>query len=202
MKTPERLDAEFLTSAPSLRQAPLADRPEVALAGRSNAGKSSVLNTLTGHRQMAKVSKTPGRTQLLNFFDLRVGGRFVDLPGYGYAKAGKSAQATWQRAVNDYLSNRETLVGLVLVMDIRHPMQPFDLELLEWADASELPVRCLLNKCDKLGFGKQKQTLNQVRTPWRDSEHVSFQLFSALKQTGKQELVDYVLELARGSARG
>ena len=205
MSAPERIDLTFLTSAPGLKQCPRDDVPEIAFAGRSNAGKSSVLNCISGNRQMAKVSRTPGRTQLLNLFDISprlATGRIADLPGYGYAKAGKQAQAQWQASVNDYLSKRDNLCGLILVMDIRHPMQPFDLQLLEWADASELPVRCLLNKCDKLGFGKQKQTLNQVRTPWRDSQHVSFQLFSALKQTGKQELVDYVLELARGSAQG
>ena len=129
---PERLEATFLTSAPDLKRCPPNGGAEVAFAGRSNAGKSSVLNQLTGNRRTAKVSKTPGRTQLMNFFDVRTGGRMVDLPGYGYAKAGKEAQKNWQSAVNHYLSYRDALVGIVLVMDIRHPNQAFDKQMLHF----------------------------------------------------------------------
>ena len=154
---PERLEATFLTSAPDLKRCPPNGGAEVAFAGRSNAGKSSVLNQLTGNRRTAKVSKTPGRTQLMNFFDVRTGGRVVDLPGYGYAKAGKEAQKNWQSAVNHYLSYRDALVGIVLVMDIRHPNQAFDQQMLGWASASELRIHVLLNKADKLGNGAQKQ---------------------------------------------
>jgi GTP-binding protein len=158
-----RIDVQFLTSAPHLRLCPDDAEREVAFAGRSNAGKSSVLNRLTGNRHTAKVSKTPGRTQLLNFFSVRGGGRLVDLPGYGYAKADRAAQARWQSAVNEYLEGRRNLVGLVLVMDIRHPLQPLDQDLIRWATAAELPVLVLLNKADKLSFGAQQQTLQQVR---------------------------------------
>ena len=156
---PERLEATFLKSAPNLSQCPRDNAAEVAFAGRSNAGKSSVLNAITGNKRMAKVSKTPGRTQLLNLFDLNRGGRLVDLPGYGYAKAGKSAQASWQQSVNDYLSRRDNLVGVVLVTDIRHPGQPYDQELIDWSEASELTLHVLLNKADKLSFSTQTRTL-------------------------------------------
>jgi GTP-binding protein len=184
-RDPDRLDVQFLTSAPGLRLCPPADEPEVAFAGRSNAGKSSVLNRLTGNRQTAKVSKTPGRTQLLNFFSVRGGGRVVDLPGYGYAKADRAAQARWQSAVNEYLEGRPTLAGLVIVMDIRHPLQPLDRDLIRWANAVRLPLLVLLNKSDKLSFGAQQQTLHRVesaiRAPGGDAVATTVLTFSALR---------------------
>jgi GTP-binding protein len=191
---PERLEATFLTSAPDLKRCPPNGGAEVAFAGRSNAGKSSVLNQLTGNRRTAKVSKTPGRTQLMNFFDVRTGGRMVDLPGYGYAKAGKEAQKNWQSAVNHYLSYRDALVGIVLVMDIRHPNQAFDKQMLHWASASELPIRVLLNKADKLGSGAQKQELNKMRNLYQEHPTASFQTFSASRGTGKPELIATLLD--------
>lgn len=191
---PERLEATFLTSAPDLRRCPPADAPEVAFAGRSNAGKSSVLNQLSGNRRTAKVSKTPGRTQLLNFFDVRQGGRLVDLPGYGYAKATVNAQQQWQKAVNHYLSYRDSLVGLVLVMDIRHPNQPFDEDMLNWAKESELPIHILLNKADKLGRNAQQQALSHMRRLYTDHPTASMQCFSATKGTGKTQLLALLLE--------
>lgn len=191
---PERLEATFLTSAPDLRRCPPADAPEVAFAGRSNAGKSSVLNQLSGNRRTAKVSKTPGRTQLLNFFDVRQGGRLVDLPGYGYAKAAVNAQQQWQKAVNHYLSYRDSLVGLVLVMDIRHPNQPFDEDMLNWAKESELPIHILLNKADKLGRNAQQQALSHMRRLYTDHPTASMQCFSATKGTGKAQLLALLLE--------
>lgn len=190
---PERLEATFLTSAPDLKRCPPAAGSEVAFAGRSNAGKSSVLNQLTGNRRTAKVSKTPGRTQLMNFFDVRSGGRIVDLPGYGYAKAGKEAQKNWQNAVNHYLSYRDALGGIVLVMDIRHPNQTFDKEMLDWAGASELSIRVLLNKADKLSFSAQRQALNELRTVYKAHPTASFQTFSATKGEGKPELIKTLL---------
>jgi GTP-binding protein len=156
-----------MTSAPNLKLCPPADEREIAFAGRSNAGKSSVLNRLTGSRQTAKVSKTPGRTQLLNFFGVRGGGRVVDLPGYGYAKADRAAQARWQAAVNEYLTGRPNLVGLVLVMDIRHPLQPLDLDLIDWGASTGMPLLILLNKADKLKFGAQQKVLQQVQAALR-----------------------------------
>ena len=171
-----RLNVEFLKSAAKLAQCPTETGPEIAFAGRSNAGKSSVLNRLTGSRRTARVSKSPGRTQLLNFFEVAgSAGRLVDLPGYGYARAEKSAQARWQQTVNDYLSNRDALAAVVLVMDIRRPLQPYDLELIEWAHPSELPLRILLNKADKLGRGAQAKAVNQVRTSVADAGLTSVQ---------------------------
>jgi GTP-binding protein len=184
-----RLDVTFLTSAPGLPQCPPPDQPEIAFAGRSNAGKSSVLNRLTGSRQTAKVSKTPGRTQQLNVFDVRGGGRLVDLPGYGFAKAGRAAQAAWQRNVNEYLSNRECLVAVVLVMDIRHPLTDFDQELAEWARASEMPLLVLLNKADKLKHGQRQQTLRAVRTALADHPLAEVVVFSAQSGLGGEEVV-------------
>jgi GTP-binding protein len=188
-----RLEATFLVSAPDLKRCPAGHGPEVAFAGRSNAGKSSVLNQVTGNKRTAKVSKTPGRTQLLNFFELKSGGRLVDLPGYGYAKAGKAQQGAWQQAVNEYLSFREELAGMVLVMDIRHPDQPFDQELLAWANESELPVHVLLNKADKLGYGAQQKALQQFRARYKGHANLTVQTFSALKGTGTETLIECLI---------
>jgi GTP-binding protein len=184
-----RLQVTFLKSAPKLADCPGDDEPEIAFAGRSNAGKSSVLNRLTGSRQTAKVSKTPGRTQVLNLFDVRGGGRLVDLPGYGYAKASKTAQAAWQRNVNEYLSQRDSLVGVVLVMDIRHPLTEFDQELVSWADQSELDLLILLNKADKLKQGARQKTLQNVRKALAGAPKTKVQLFSATSGLGSQTLV-------------
>jgi GTP-binding protein len=190
-----RLPAEFLKSAARLSQCPAETGPEIAFAGRSNAGKSSVLNRLTGNRRTAKVSKQPGRTQLLNFFDVPgTTGRLVDLPGYGYAQAGKSAQAAWQQSVNEYLNERDALAGIVLVMDIRHPLQPFDIELIEWAEPSALPLRILLNKADKLKRGAQSKVLQQVRNAIAGAALTSVQLFSASSGQGVPELVSTLTE--------
>lgn len=190
-----RLEVTFLISAPDIGHCPPPDRPEVAFAGRSNAGKSSVLNRLTGNRHTAKVSKTPGRTQLLNFFEVqrigrRVGhGRLVDLPGYGFARAGREAQARWQAAVNEFLSQRESLRAVVLVMDIRHPLQPFDQELIDWAAASELPLLVLLNKADKLKYGAQQAALAKVRRHLQKQPHATAQTFSALRGQNVAEVL-------------
>ncbi|MDA1073499.1 MAG: ribosome biogenesis GTP-binding protein YihA/YsxC [Proteobacteria bacterium] len=193
----KRLTLEFIASAPDLKHCPSAQGPEVAIAGRSNAGKSSVLNQLSGNRRTAKVSKTPGRTQLLNFFKLIVPGMslqgtLVDLPGYGFAKAGRSSQIKWQQSVNHYLANRDPLVGVVMVTDIRHPGQPLDLDLINWAQESEIPLHILLNKADKLKFGPQKQALNQavaaLATPT-----VTIQLYSAQTGLGQDDLIARLL---------
>jgi len=178
----ERLLLEFVRSAPDLTHCPAPAGPEVAIAGRSNAGKSSVLNRLTGNRTLAKVSKTPGRTQLLNFFRSPGGGYLVDLPGYGYARAARDAQHGWQQAVNEYLNERLALSALVLVQDIRHPDQPFDRELADWAAASELPLLILANKADKLKQGARQRALEALRGRYRDVPTTRVELFSA--QTG------------------
>ena len=161
---PQRaLACSFLVSADSLAGCPADDVPEVAFVGRSNAGKSSTLNRLAGRRNLARVSKTPGRTQLLNFFQVAEGGRLVDLPGYGYARAAKVRREAWGRAIDDYLNQRLNLVGLVLVMDARHPLQPFDKDMIRWCAERELPLLALLSKADKLKRGARAQALRQVQ---------------------------------------
>ena len=154
--------ARFLTSAAQLSQLPPPDRPELAFAGRSNAGKSSALNALCGRKQLARVSKTPGRTQLLNFFELP-SGRLVDLPGYGFAKAPRSLREGWGELIEGYLASRECLRGLALVMDARHPLTGFDRMMLGWAQAESLPCHLLLTKADKLRPSEARKTLLEVR---------------------------------------
>lgn len=188
-----RIESTFLLSAPNLKSCPSTTGVEVAFAGRSNSGKSSVLNQVTDNKSLARVSKTPGRTQLINFFETKKSGLLVDLPGYGYAKSAKSKQAEWQSAVNEYLSSREALGGLILVMDIRHPNQDYDQELLSWSRDSKLPVHVLLNKSDKLGTNRRIDTLFKVRKIYKDFSNVSFQTFSALKGDGKPELISKIL---------
>src|SRR5690625_129007 len=145
--------ARFLTSAPDLARSTPDTGAEVAFAGRSNAGKSSAINALTNQRKLARTSKTPGRTRLINFFDLGGNRRLVDLPGYGYARVAQSVKQEWQRNLAHYLEARQSLVGLVLLMDIRHPLQDSDRFLVGWAAAAELPVHAVLTKADKLRRG-------------------------------------------------
>lgn len=178
-----------MTSAPTLRECPPDVGSEVAFAGRSNAGKSSAINALTGNRKLARTSKTPGRTQLLNFFALDDRHRLVDLPGYGFAKVPLAVKQQWQRHLDAYLEQRLSLRGLVLLMDIRHPLQPFDNTLLEWARRGRMPVHVLLTKADKLNRGAAKSTLLQVRKQLQGQmENVSVQLFSSLDLQGLDEL--------------
>ena len=189
MSTESRLplhEASFLKSASTLAQCPADLGAEVAFCGRSNAGKSSALNLLTDQKKLARTSKTPGRTQLINFFSLTETLRLVDLPGYGYAKVPPKMKAEWQRNLDEYLRNRESLRGLVLVMDIRHPLKEFDQLMLTWCAAAALPVHILLTKSDKLKRGPQQSTLLQTRKAV--GENVTVQTFSALQGLGKDEL--------------
>ncbi len=182
--------ARFLTSAPTLAQCPPDSGAEVAFAGRSNAGKSSAINTLTRQKALARISKTPGRTQLINFFTLGedAARRLVDLPGYGFAKVPEQVKREWQRHLSDYLQRRASLRGLVLVMDVRHPLSEFDETLLGWADDKAMPVHILLTKADKLKRGAAASALQQVRSRLREWEDlVSIQLFSSLKGQGVEE---------------
>ncbi len=181
--------ARFLQSAETLAQCPPDQGCEIAFAGRSNAGKSSAINTITGHNKLARTSKTPGRTQLLNFFSLQHPDcRLVDLPGYGYAKVSKEQQQTWQQHLNRYLEQRQSLQGLVLVMDIRNPMTEFDQMMLNWAEASELPVLVLLTKADKFSFGQAKSQLLKLQRQLASADgRVQLILFSALKKMGVDE---------------
>ena len=186
---PRYRDARFLTSAARLGQCPPDTGREVAFAGRSNAGKSSAINSLTNNKKLAKTSRTPGRTQLINFFELSASQRLVDLPGYGFAKVPRSVQQEWTRLMEEYLRKRRCLRGLVLLMDVRHPLQPFDEQLLAWGAAAAMPVHVLLTKADKLKRGAANAVLLQVRARLRKHPgQVSAQLFSALKHEGHGEL--------------
>ena len=189
----------YLTSAPGVSQAPPDRGREVAFAGRSNAGKSSVLNAVTGQRSLARTSKTPGRTQLLNFFLVTERARLVDLPGYGYARVPRSVKERWQLELAHYLEVRRSLRGLILIMDIRQPLTAYDRQLLLWSCAAELPVHILLNKADKLKRGPAGTTLLGVKRALSEiNPRASVQLFSVLTNTGLDELrliLDQWLEL-------
>jgi GTP-binding protein len=183
--------AEFLTSASKLSQCPPDSGWEVAFAGRSNAGKSSAINSLTGNKKLAKTSKTPGRTQLINFFTLTQSQRLVDLPGYGFAKVPLAVKREWTKQLENYLQKRESLRGLILLMDVRHPLQPFDQQMLNWALEAAMPVHILLTKADKLKRGPATSTLLKVRDELKShGDLVSVQLFSALKHSGHQDLIE------------
>jgi GTP-binding protein len=186
---PDYRSAQFLTSAAKLSQCPPDHGWEVAFAGRSNAGKSSAINSLTNNKKLAKTSKTPGRTQLINFFALSDSQRLVDLPGYGFAKVPLAVKREWTKQLENYLQNRKCLGGLILVMDIRHPLQPFDQQMLDWALQAAMPVHILLTKADKLKRGPAGTALLQVRAKLKaNTDLVSVQLFSALKHDGHDEL--------------
>jgi GTP-binding protein len=190
--------AFYTLSAPSLRQCPPEQGAEVAFAGRSNAGKSSAINALTNNSKLARTSKTPGRTQLINFFELTEEQRLVDLPGYGYAKVPLAMKNEWQKNLSEYIQKRKCLRGLILMMDIRHPMQDYDTMMLNWAIEMEMPVHILLTKADKLKKGPASSTLQKVRKHLKDAEVddlVSAQMFSSLKKTGVKELEDVLNQL-------
>ncbi|MDG1782274.1 MAG: ribosome biogenesis GTP-binding protein YihA/YsxC [Porticoccaceae bacterium] len=184
--------AEFITSAPSLKQCPDDVGCEVAFAGRSNAGKSSAINTLTRNKNLARTSKTPGRTQMINFFQLGEDRRLVDLPGYGYAKVPVAMKAQWDRHMAEYLQARKSLGGLILLMDIRHPLQDYDRQMLNWAAQAGLPVHILLTKSDKLKRGPAQSTLLKVESFLREMDPgitlLTVQTFSSLKKLGLPEL--------------
>lgn len=182
-------NARFEISIAKTSGLPPPNGAEIAFAGRSNAGKSSAINTLAGHVRLAYVSKTPGRTQLINFFRLNSGAVLVDLPGYGYAKVPPEIRKQWQGLLERYLSKRENLIGLVLIMDSRHPLTPLDQQMLGWFVPSGRPVHILLTKSDKLSKNQAAASLALVR---RELSHlagqVSVQLFSSLHKTGVDEV--------------
>ncbi len=180
--------AMFLTSVPDSCLAPPDEGTEVAFAGRSNAGKSSALNTITNQKSLARTSKTPGRTQQINFFGMGPDNRLVDLPGYGYAKVPQAMKMKWQRNMAEYLRTRQSLRGLVLLMDVRHPMTDQDQQMLEWCAQSDLPVHVLLTKADKLKRGPAKSSLLATRQKLSGLHpSASIQLFSSLKRLGIDE---------------
>lgn len=181
--------ARFLTSVPETALAPPDSGAEIAFAGRSNAGKSSALNVITEQRALARTSKTPGRTQQINFFTLDDRSRLVDLPGYGFAKVPKAMKEKWQRNLAEYLQTRNSLRGLILLMDCRHPLTEYDQQMLFWGAETGLPIHILLTKADKLKRGPANNTLLAVRRQLSDFHPgASVQLFSALKKTGLDEV--------------
>jgi GTP-binding protein len=182
--------AEFILSAAKLEHLPPDTGIEVAFAGRSNAGKSTMLNVVCNHKQLARVSKTPGRTQLINVFRLDDTRRLIDLPGYGFAKVPLSIKKEWEKNLEAYLEQRQALKGLVLLMDIRHPLKDLDKMMIEWGVQSRLPMHCVLTKADKLS--KQEQTAIRIEVSKQieaiDPELLTVQVFSATKKTGLDEL--------------
>ena len=191
--------AEFLISVPTPQQAPDDSGYEVAFAGRSNAGKSSALNALTGRKSLARTSKTPGRTQHLVFFSLDDEHRLVDLPGYGFAKVPDKVKMQWGQAMENYLVMRQSLRGLILLMDVRHPLTDFDQQMLSWCAHSQMPVHILLTKADKLKRGAAMNSLQKVKKELKEQPNVSIQLFSATKKTGVDEalaVIDNWLEFS------
>lgn len=179
----------FVTSAPDISHLPADMGTEIAFAGRSNAGKSSALNTLTNQKSLARTSKTPGRTQLINLFEVEPDCRLVDLPGYGFAQVPEEVKRKWQKSLGEYLQKRESLKGIVILMDIRHPLKDLDQQMIDWAVQSGLAVMLLLTKADKLASGAQKQQLNLVREailPFQGD--ITVATFSSLKRTGLEQL--------------
>lgn len=192
--------AKFLSSSPHLENTPPDEGKEIAFAGRSNAGKSSAINTLTRQNSLARISKTPGRTQMLNFFTVNEELRFVDLPGYGYAKVPPEIKRKWHKLMESYLTGRKSLCAIILVMDVRLPLTEFDWQMVEWCQHNSLPLHIILTKADKLTFGSAKNTLLKVQKELADMTNpISVQLFSSLKKTGIDELhvaIDHLFQLA------
>ncbi len=182
-------NTHFITSAPDIRHMPEDKGIEIAFAGRSNAGKSSALNRLTNQRNLAKTSKTPGRTQLINLFKVQENCHIVDLPGYGFAQVPLEMKKKWQKSLGEYLQKRESLKGLVVLMDIRHPMKDLDQQLIYWAVESQIPVQVLLTKADKLKSGARKaQFLKIKEAALAFNGDVTVALFSSLKGMGVDSL--------------
>ena len=182
--------ARFYTTVNHLKDLP-ATTAEIAFVGRSNAGKSSAINTLTNHTRLAYVSKTPGRTQHINFFELTNGGFMVDLPGYGYAQVPEAIRRHWVTLLGDYLQTRKQLIGLILIMDARHPLKELDKQMLDFFAVTQRPVHILLSKADKLSKNDQIKTLASVKKalqPYIARQQVTVQLFSSLKKQGIDEV--------------
>ncbi len=187
-------NAKFFTTVNHLKDLPDTSA-EIAFVGRSNAGKSSAINTLTNHVRLAYVSKTPGRTQHINFFELANGGFMVDLPGYGYAQVPEAIRAHWVKLLGDYLQQRRQLIGLVLIMDARHPLKDLDVRMLDFFHITGRPVHILLSKADKLSKNEQIKMLAAVKKalkPYAERQQISVQLFSSLKKQGKEEVNEVV----------
>jgi GTP-binding protein len=210
--------ARFFTTVNQLRDLPKTQVPEIAFAGRSNAGKSTAINILTNQKGLAFASKTPGRTQHINFFSIggahvamhrkdptkveEIEGLLVDLPGYGYAEVSGDAKLHWQKLLGDYVQRREQLAALILIMDSRRPFTELDIQMLEWFAPTGKPIHCILTKVDKLNRNESVNALRQaqqVLDSYVDEEGNGFpftvQLFSALKRIGIEEANDKIIEL-------
>ncbi|HSC81336.1 MAG TPA: ribosome biogenesis GTP-binding protein YihA/YsxC [Chitinolyticbacter sp.] len=182
---------QFLTTVNDLRALPQ-EGVEVAFAGRSNAGKSSAINTLANHTRLAFVSKTPGRTQHINYFDFGAERRLVDLPGYGYAEVPAAVRAHWEKLLGQYLVGRSNLIGLVLIMDARRPLTALDRRMLDWFLPTGKPVHCLLTKADKLSRQEQTKILREVEKEFSGDGQLTVQLFSSLKKQGAEQVEQVV----------
>ena len=183
-------NAKFFTTVNHLKDLP-DTAAEIAFVGRSNAGKSSAINALCNHVRLAYVSKTPGRTQHINFFELSNGHFMVDLPGYGYAQVPEAIRAHWVKLLGDYLQQRRQLIGLILIMDSRHPLKALDIQMLDFFHITGRPVHILLSKADKLSKNDQIKTLAAVKKslkPYTERQKISVQLFSSLKKQGMDEV--------------
>lgn len=187
--------ATFSTSAPDIRHLKNDEGIEVAFAGRSNAGKSSALNALTRQKNLARTSKTPGRTQMINVFELDEDRRLIDLPGYGFAQVPLAMKKKWQQSLGEYLQKRKSLKGLVVLMDIRHPFKDLDQDLIYWAVDAGIPVLAVLTKSDKLKSGKRKEQLMMAEeAALAFMGDVTVQTFSALSKQGLPELERMILK--------
>lgn len=189
-------NAQFFTTVNHLKDLPETSA-EIAFVGRSNAGKSSAINTLCNHVRLAYVSKTPGRTQHINFFRLSNQHFMVDLPGYGYAQVPEAIRTHWVKLLGDYLQKRKQIIGLILIMDARHPLKPLDKQMLEFFATTGRPVHILLSKADKLSKNEQNKTLSLVKQSLQvlmEKQEISVQLFSSLKKTGIDEVEKVVGE--------
>ena len=194
---PRLAQAKFLTSAPTLAHCPPECGPEIGFCGRSNAGKSSALNTLTGQKSLARVSKTPGRTQLINFFEVpHTGGFLVDLPGYGFAKVPEAMKKQWQQHLGEFLAERRTLTGLVILMDVRHPMTTLDEQMLSFADHRDIHTLLLLTKSDKLSRNQAAKARLTVQKRRPQSLVLNF---SSLDKTGITEASTWITYYLDGS---
>lgn len=181
--------AHFLMSAPNIKVLPEDSGIEIAFAGRSNAGKSTALNALTNQKNLARTSKTPGRTQLINLFEVEPNCKLVDLPGYGYAAVPEQMKLQWQKSLGEYLQKRECLGGVVILMDIRHPLKDLDQQMIEWAVSADLPVLLLLTKADKLSQSARSKQVKMVREavlPFQGD--VQVETFSAQNKIGIDKL--------------
>lgn len=181
-------NTRFIKGAHELSQCLPDSGYEVAFAGRSNAGKSSALNVITGIDGLARTSKQPGRTQQINFFELAETRYLVDLPGYGFAKVSPAIRQHWDKTLTMYFEQRKSLKGLIVIMDVRHPLKELDLQLIEWVNALDIPIHCLLTKSDKLGKGKASAVLAKVRKELKNTdEQIGVQLFSSLDGRGIEQ---------------